>query len=223
MPEAGHPRRRRVPAPGCSTVSSSAAGADRGDRAGEMGLGAGCRHGRARVALGSGAILAGLIVLPSAVSPTLTVEAGPPVPFDSNGFDDSFAVAQSRPQGPVIYGAETANRMAAAAATPALGDPARGTFGPQVAWPIMPIHAVLLPSTGGSCRTARARTARRPRTTSTTCGTRRPARGQMPTTCCPTPRRPTSSAAPRSCCPTETSRCTAGTTFRPTRTPRTAR
>ena len=34
-------------------------------------------------------------------------------------------------------------RMAAAAA-PA-GDPVRGTFGPQVAWPIMPIHAVLLP------------------------------------------------------------------------------
>ena len=32
-----------------------------------------------------------------------------------------------------------------AAATPALGDPVRGTFGPQVAWPIMPIHAVLLP------------------------------------------------------------------------------
>ena len=36
--------------------------------------------------------------------------------------------------------------MAAAATTPAVGDPARGTFGPQVAWPIMPIHAVLLPS-----------------------------------------------------------------------------
>ncbi len=24
------------------------------------------------------------------------------MPFDSNGYDDSFAIAQSRPQGPVI-------------------------------------------------------------------------------------------------------------------------
>ena len=45
----------------------------------------------------------------------------------------------------MIDGSAPAARMAADAAVPALGDPVKGTFGPQVGWPIMPIHAVLLP------------------------------------------------------------------------------
>ena len=45
----------------------------------------------------------------------------------------------------MIDGSAPAARMAADAAVPALGDPVKGTFGAQVAWPIMPIHAVLLP------------------------------------------------------------------------------
>jgi len=67
-------------------------------------------------------------------------------PFDSNGRDDSFAIARSRPQGPVIRGSAVgaASRTLSAAELP-VGDPATGTFGPQVTWPIMPIHAVLLP------------------------------------------------------------------------------
>ncbi len=98
-------------------------------------------HRRAR-ALGAGLILTGMIILPSAVR--RPVEAVQPPPFDSNGLDDSFLIAQSRPQGPVIKGATT-SLSPAAAIEAALGDPATGTFGPQVAWPIMPIHAVLLP------------------------------------------------------------------------------
>ena len=109
-----------------------------------MGVLAGFSHSRARAALGAGAIVAVSIIVPSAVSPTVTANPGPPTPFDSNGFDNSFAVAQSRQQGPVIRGAAE-GAQTAAAAVPPLGDPVRGTFGAQVAWPIMPIHAVLLP------------------------------------------------------------------------------
>ena len=110
-----------------------------------MGFLAGFSHNRARAALGAGAIVAVSIIVPSAVSPKVTANPGPPTPFDSNGFDNSFAIAQSREQGPVIDGSAPAARMAADAAVPALGDPVKGTFGPQVGWPIMPIHAVLLP------------------------------------------------------------------------------
>jgi hypothetical protein len=53
-------------------------------------------------------------------------------------------IAQSRPQGPLIKGPTTL-LSAQAALAEALGDPVAGTFGPQVAWPIMPIHAVLMP------------------------------------------------------------------------------
>ena len=116
-----------------------------GRRGRAMGVVAGFSHSRARAALGAGAIVAVSIIVPSAVSPKVTANPGPPTPFDSNGFDNSFAIAQSRQQGPVIDGSAPAARMAAAAAVPALGDPVKGTFGAQVAWPIMPIHAVLLP------------------------------------------------------------------------------
>jgi hypothetical protein len=105
------------------------------------------RFGRRRArALGAGAIVAVAVLATSASSPRAVADPVPPVPFDANGYDDSFAVAQSRPQGPVIGGATETTRMAAAAASlPALGDPVKGTFGAQVAWPIIPIHAVLLP------------------------------------------------------------------------------
>ena len=69
---------------------------------------AGSRHIRRGAALGSGAVFAMLVFVPSAVSPTVTAKPGPPTPFDSNGYDDSFAVAQSRPQGPLIDEAEAA-------------------------------------------------------------------------------------------------------------------
>ncbi|MGH3484612.1 MAG: galactose oxidase-like domain-containing protein [Nocardioidaceae bacterium] len=73
-------------------------------------------------------------------------------PFDSNGKDPSFAVAQSVPDaGPPVYGDAGALRRirtAAGAAAPAdaipqFGDPVRGTFSPVVDWPLVGIHAVL--------------------------------------------------------------------------------
>jgi hypothetical protein len=109
-----------------------------------MRVAAGLRHRRTRAVIGASAIAAVTIIVPSAGSPTVTAELGPPVPFDSNGFDNSFLIAQSREQGPVIKGS-TASTQMTAAAVPALGDPVKGTFGPQVPWRIMPIHAVLLP------------------------------------------------------------------------------
>ena len=99
------------------------------------------RFRRTRAALCTGVIVAGLILVPSAGGRPL--QAVPLGAFDSNGLDDSFLVAQSRPEGPVIK-ASTATESAAAIEV-AGGDPVAGSFGPQVAWPIMPIHAVLLP------------------------------------------------------------------------------
>ena len=93
-------------------------------------------------ALGVGVITAAVIIGPSAMRPA--VQAQPLPPFDANGLDDSFRVAQSRPQGRLVTGA-TASVAPMAALEAAAGDPVAGTFGPQVAWPIMPIHAVLLP------------------------------------------------------------------------------
>ena len=110
-----------------------------------MRVGAGFFHGRARLALGVSVIVAGVLIGPSAMRPT--VEAEPVPPFDANGLDDSFLIAQSRPQGPVIRGSTATQSPQAAieALEAALGDPVAGSFGEQVAWPIMPIHAVLLP------------------------------------------------------------------------------
>ena len=100
------------------------------------------RFRRTHAALCTGVIVAGMILVPSAGGRPL--QAVPLGAFDSNGRDDSFLVAQSRPQGPVIKGS-TATQSQAAAIEVAAGDPVAGSFGPQVAWPIMPIHAVLLP------------------------------------------------------------------------------
>lgn len=97
---------------------------------------------RTRAALYTGVIVAGVILVPSAGGRPL--QAVPLGAFDSNGRDDSFLVAQSRPEGPVIKGS-TATQSSIAAIEVGEGDPAAGSFGPQVAWPIMPIHAVLLP------------------------------------------------------------------------------
>src|SRR5215203_6730436 len=76
---------------------------ERGD--GRMRVGWGFRRRRTRVALGVGAVLAGVIVGPSTIHPA--AQAQPPAPFDANGLDNSFAVAQSRPQGPLIKGPTT--------------------------------------------------------------------------------------------------------------------
>ena len=99
------------------------------------------RFRRTRAALYTGVIVAGLILVPSAGGRPL--QAVPLGAFDSNGLDDSFLVAQSRPEGPVITA--STDTQSAAAIEVAGGDPVAGSFGPQVAWPIMPIHAVLLP------------------------------------------------------------------------------
>ena len=106
-----------------------------------MWLGAEFLSRRTRAAFGA-VIVSVIIVGPSAVR--RPVEARPLAAFDANGLDDSFLIAQSRSQGPVIKGS-TASQSPTAAIDAALGDPVAGSFGPQVAWPIMPIHAVLLP------------------------------------------------------------------------------
>ena len=100
------------------------------------------RFRRVHAALCTGGIVAGMILVPSVGGHPL--QAVPLAAFDSNGRDDSFVVAQSRPQGRVIKGS-TATQSLAGAMEVAAGDPVAGSFGPQVAWPIMPIHAVLLP------------------------------------------------------------------------------
>ena len=66
---------------------------------------AGFTHRRARV-VGTGVIVAASIFVPSPLSPSIAAKPGPPTPFDSNGYDNSFAIAQSRPQGPLINEAE---------------------------------------------------------------------------------------------------------------------
>ena len=73
---------------------------------------AGFIHRRARV-VGTGVIVAASIFVPSPLSPSIAAKPGPPTPFDSNGYDDSFAIAQSRPQGPLINEAEAGARIAA--------------------------------------------------------------------------------------------------------------
>jgi Galactose oxidase-like, Early set domain len=103
--------------------------------------GLGFGHRRAR-ALAAGAVVAVTMIATSASAPRAVADPPPVVPFDANGYDDSFAIAQSRPQGPVIEGS---TQKSSFAAVPALGDPVKGTFGAQVQWPIIPIHAVLLP------------------------------------------------------------------------------
>jgi Domain of unknown function (DUF1929)/Glyoxal oxidase N-terminus len=100
------------------------------------------RFRRTRAAVYTGVIVAGMILGPSAG--TRPLQAVPLGAFDSDGRDDSFLVAQSRPAGPVIKGS-IATQSSTAAIEVAGGDPVAGSFGPQVAWPIMPIHAVLLP------------------------------------------------------------------------------
>jgi Domain of unknown function (DUF1929) len=109
-------------------------------------------HGRIRAALGAVFILGATIAGPWASGPPAAGEAPPPPPFLSNGKDDGFAIAMSQEQGPVFDEAAVTT-----AAVPATGDPVRGTFGGQVAWPIIPIHAVLMPDgrvlTYGSDRT----------------------------------------------------------------------
>jgi hypothetical protein len=101
---------------------------------------------RRRMRALAAATFVGVTVLATSASPSApraVAKAVPPIPFDSNGRDDSFVVAQSRPVGPVIEGG--GQTRSAAAAVPAIGDPAKGTFGAQTAWPIIPIHVVLLP------------------------------------------------------------------------------
>ena len=114
-----------------------------------MKAGADSAHRRARAAFGMVAILVGVVAVPTAGPPVALAELERRVPFDSNGQDDSFAVAMSRPQGPLIGGPEELELQSrsrlAAADIPDTGDPVRGSFGAQVAWPIMPIHAVLMP------------------------------------------------------------------------------
>jgi Domain of unknown function (DUF1929) len=75
-------------------------------------------------------------------------------PFDSNGKDPSFEVAQSVPDvGPALRGDPGALRRIRTAAgaaapqstVPQFGDPVRGTFSPVVDWPLVGIHAVLTP------------------------------------------------------------------------------
>ncbi len=63
-----------------------------------------------------------------------------PRPTIPRGVGPAFRVALSRPQGPVI---EWASRNASASVV--TGNPVKGTFGPQLSWPLVPIHAVLLP------------------------------------------------------------------------------
>ena len=114
-----------------------------------MNAGVDSAHRRARAAFGMIAILVGVVAVPTAGAPVALAELERRVPFDSNGQDNSFAVAMSRPQGPLIGGAEElelqSRSRVAAADIPDTGDPVRGSFGAQVAWPIMPIHAVLMP------------------------------------------------------------------------------
>ena len=52
----------------------------------------------------AGAVVAATIIIPA--SGGLPAGADPLPPFDSNGLDDSFEIARSRPQGPVITGPE---------------------------------------------------------------------------------------------------------------------
>ena len=107
-----------------------------------MGVWLGFSRRRAR-ALGAATIVGVAVLATSAAPPRAVAQPVPPILFDSNGRDDSFAVAQSRPVGPVIEGG--GQTRSAAAAVPAAGDPVRGTFGAQTAWPIIPIHVVLMP------------------------------------------------------------------------------
>src|SRR5687767_1363849 len=94
--------------------------------------------------LGVSLALAATVIMGGApVAPT-PVAAQPPPPFDANGRDDSFRIAQSRASGPVIRGGEGETSLTAALEA-AAGDPVSGSFGSLVPWPIMPIHAVLLP------------------------------------------------------------------------------
>ncbi len=105
---------------------------------------AGFKRGWTSVVVALGAIGAVTVITQSANAPLVIADPVPPVPFDANGYDDSFAIAQSREQGPVVTG-KAATRTLLAAAAAAAGDPVRGTFGPQVAWPVMPIHSIVLP------------------------------------------------------------------------------
>jgi Galactose oxidase-like, Early set domain len=107
-----------------------------------MGFRLGFSRRRAGALVGAG-ILGVTLLATSTSPPRASAKPPPPILFDSNGRDDSFAIAQSRPIGPVIEGG--AQARSAAAAVPALGDPATGTFGAQTAWPIIPIHVVLMP------------------------------------------------------------------------------
>ena len=71
-----------------------------------MGVGAGFR-GWTSVVVALGAIGAVTVITQSANAPLVIADPLPPVPFDANGYDDGFAIAQSREQGPVITGKAT--------------------------------------------------------------------------------------------------------------------
>src|SRR5262245_4963365 len=121
-----HEKRFRVLPPATTMRTSDGGGSRPGDRGRAMGVAAGFRHPRTRAVLGASAIAVVTIIIPSAGSPTVTAEPGPlTTPFDSNGFDNSFLIAQSRQEGPVFKGSEARTT----AAVPALGDPVKGTFG----------------------------------------------------------------------------------------------
>ena len=109
-----------------------------------MGVGAGLRSwsgaGRAR----RGAIVASTIIVGGAADVrTPTVAAG------AVRLQRATTTASPSPRAGRRVRSSTAPGPVAVAPIAAVdagaGDPVRGTFGAQVAWPIMPIHAVLLP------------------------------------------------------------------------------
>jgi hypothetical protein len=81
------------------------------------------------------------------ITPGVAAESPPVPPADTadtaalaaTGPDRAFAVAQSRAYGPVIGGAPVQGGILV------VGDAEKGAFGQQIPWPIVPIHAVLLP------------------------------------------------------------------------------
>ncbi|WP_052590483.1 galactose oxidase early set domain-containing protein [Luteipulveratus mongoliensis] len=61
--------------------------------------------------------------------------------FTANGLDPSYEEAQRVPDGPVMRG----EGVRPFVGVPASGDPVKGSFSPVVDWPIIGIHAVVLP------------------------------------------------------------------------------
>ena len=69
----------------------------RGERGLAMRVLAGFTHSRAHV-VGTGAIVALSIFVPSPLSPSIAAKTAPPTPFDSNGYDDSFGSRRVEPR-----------------------------------------------------------------------------------------------------------------------------